>query len=99
MTRYYTVVSHLSGSIHSHLNLNYESKTLNYNPEESDHDPLTIITHQIIYTIVPKVMSLNCFISCHVLTPNILGCPSAYGMHDANFNIFMLIYSHAYILI
>ena len=37
-------------------------------------------------------------ISCHALTPNILGCPSAYGMHDANSNTFMLIYSHAYIL-
>ena len=39
-----------------------------------------------------------CFISCHALTPNILGCPSAYGMHDANSNKLMLIYSHAYIL-
>ena len=25
-------------------------------------------------------------ISCHALTPNILGCPSVYGMHDANPN-------------
>ena len=39
-----------------------------------------------------------CFISCHALTPNILGCPSTYGMHDANSNTFMLIYSHAHIL-
>ena len=34
-----------------------------------------------------------CFISCHAFTPNILGCPSAYGMHDDNSNTFMLIYS------
>ena len=27
-----------------------------------------------------------CFLSCHALTPNILGCPSAYGMHYANTN-------------
>ena len=26
------------------------------------------------------------FLSCHALTPNILGCPSAYGMHYANPN-------------
>ena len=36
-------------------------------------------------------------ISCHALTPNILGCLSAYGMHDANppnilDNIFTCIY-------
>ena len=37
-------------------------------------------------------------ISCHALMPNILGCPSAYGMHYANPKTFMLIYSHAYIL-
>ena len=37
-------------------------------------------------------------ISCDALTPNILGCPSAYGMHDANPKTFMLIYSHAYML-
>ena len=32
------------------------------------------------------------FLSCHALTPNILGCPSAYGMHYANPNKIMLIY-------
>ena len=36
------------------------------------------------------------FMSC--THPNILGFPSAYGMHDANSNTFMLIYLHAYIL-
>ena len=35
---------------------------------------------------------LFCFISCHVLTPNILGCPSAYGMYYANSKIVILIY-------
>ena len=32
-----------------------------------------------------------CFISCLALTPNILGCPSAYGMHYANSKSFILI--------
>ena len=43
-------------------------------------------------------ISVFFFISCHALIPSILGCPSAYGMNDANSNTFMLIYSHAYIL-
>ena len=32
------------------------------------------------------------FLSCHALTPNILGCPDAYGMHYANPNKLILIY-------
>ena len=32
------------------------------------------------------------FLSCHALTPNILGCHSAYGMHYAKPNKLMLIY-------
>ena len=45
-----------------------------------------------------KTFSFFFQFSCHALTPNTLGCPSAYGMHDVNSNTFMLIYSHAYIL-
>ena len=40
------------------------------------------------------------FLSCHALTPNILGCPGAYGMHCAiskQFMQHMPIYDHAYI--
>ena len=38
------------------------------------------------------------FISCHALTPIILGCPSAYEMHYVIFIQHMLIYiNHAYI--
>ena len=46
-----------------------------------------------------KVFILEAFlsISCHALTPNILGSPSAYGMHAANSNTFMLIYIHMHI--
>ena len=33
-----------------------------------------------------------CFLSCHALIPNFLGCPSAYGMQYPNSKIFMLIY-------
>ena len=32
------------------------------------------------------------FLSCHALTPTILGCPGAYGMHYAISKQFMLIY-------
>ena len=35
--------------------------------------------------------------SCHALTPIVLGCPDAYGMHYVNSKQFMLIYLHAYI--
>ena len=68
--------------------------------------PPTCIVGQSPNTILRKIFRRNsfhkhfhfCFISCYALTTNILGCLSAYGMHDANSNTFMLIYSHAYIL-
>ena len=52
------------------------------------------------WTILQKIFRRNsfhkhfhfCFLSCHALTPNILGCPNAYGMHYTNSRIFMLIY-------
>ena len=52
---------------------------------------------EILFTNISFLFHF-CFISCHALTLKILGYPSAYGMHDANSNTFMLIYSHAYIL-
>ena len=37
------------------------------------------------------------FLSCHALTPNILGCPSAYGIHYANSNNPCQYIKHVYI--
>ena len=37
--------------------------------------------HFLVLDNPPKPFSLD---SSHALTPIVLGCPSAYGMHDAN---------------
>ena len=43
------------------------------------------------------IMFHFCFISCHALTPNFLGCLGAHGKHYAISKLLMLIYLHAYI--
>ena len=57
----------------------------------------TTSQHNSLKNLPSKFLSQTIFFSfyfpsCHALTPNILGCPSAYGMHYANSKIFMLIY-------
>ena len=42
------------------------------------------------------IMFHFCFISCHALTPNFLGCPSAHGMHYAFSKPLMLIFTCIY---
>ena len=41
----------------------------------------TTIRSYLVLGNPPKPFSLD---SSHALTPTVLGCPSAYGMHDAN---------------
>ena len=67
-------------------------------PKGSVGRPSKAIIRKIFLEISFKTFFVFLSISCHVLTPNVLGYPSAYGMHDTNSNTFMLIYSHAYIL-
>ena len=59
--------------------------------------PFTNIFH---FSFLSLSFTFFHFLSCHALTPNILGCPSAYGMHYAISKQFMQrmpIYHHAYI--
>ena len=61
----------------------------------SDVNFWTISQHNSLENLPSKFISQTfsfCFHLCHALTPNILGCLSAYGMHYANSKIFMLIY-------
>ena len=41
----------------------------------------TTLRSYLVLDNPPKPFSLD---SSHALTPTVLGCPSAYGMHDAN---------------
>ena len=65
------------------------------NPRKQFMDPSnvncwTISQHNSLENLPSKFLSQTFFvfvsISCHALTPNILGCPSAYGMHYTNSN-------------
>ena len=65
------------------------------NPPKQFMDPSnvncwTISQHNSLENLPSKFLSQTFFvfvsISCHALTPNILGCPSAYGMHYTNSN-------------
>ena len=61
----------------------------------SDVNCWTISQHNSPENLPSKFLSQYfpfSFLSFHALTPNILGCPSTYGMHYANPKIFMLIY-------
>ena len=61
----------------------------------SDMNCWTISQHNSPENLPSKFLSQYFpfyFLSCHALTPNILGYPSAYGIHYVNLKIFMLIY-------
>ena len=52
-------------------------------PNSSENLPLKFLS---------QPFSFFSFLSCHALTPTILGCPGAYGMHYTISKQFMLIY-------
>ena len=56
-----------------------------------DHSPRQFFRKSSL-KFLSQPFSLFFSFSCHALTPIILGCPGAYGMHDVNFKPFMLIY-------
>ena len=94
------VLKNLLPRFGKYIGLPSEANQLDNPPKQfmgpSDVNCWTISQHNSPKNLPSKFLSqtffLFIFLSCHALTPNILGCPSAYGMHYANPKIFMLIY-------
>ena len=61
-----------------------------------DHSPRQFFGKYSL-KFLSQPFSLFFSFSCHALTPIILGCPGAYGMHYAISKQLMVIYLHAYI--
>ena len=61
-----------------------------------DHSPRQFFGKSSL-KFISQPFSLFFSFLCHALTPIVLGCPGAYGMHDVNSKQFMLIYLHVYI--
>ena len=76
----------------------FEANLLDNSPKQfmgsSDVNCWTISQLNSLENLPLKFLSqpFSFFLSCHALTPTILGCPGAYGMHYAISKQFMLIY-------
>ena len=77
----------------NYIRLPSEANLLDNLPKQfmgsSDVNCWTIFQHNSPDNLPSKILSQYFpfyFLSCHALTPNILRCPSAYGMHYANPN-------------
>ena len=94
------VLENLLPRFDKYIGLPSEASLLDNPPKKfigpSDVNCWTISQHNSPENLPLKIHFTNIFpflsFSCHALTPNILGCHSAYGMHYANPKILMLIY-------
>ena len=87
------VLENLLPSFGIYIRLSSEANMLDNPPKKfmgpSDVNCWIISQHNSPKNLPSKFLSQYfpfCFLSCHVPTPNILGCPSAYGIHYANPN-------------
>ena len=87
------VLENLLPRFGKYIGLPSEANMLDNPPKQfmgpSDVNCWTISQHNYPENLPSKFLSQYfrfCFLSCHALTHNILGCPNAYGMHYANPN-------------
>ena len=87
------VLENLLPRFSKYIGLPSEANMLDNPPKQfmgpSDVNCWTISQHNSLKNLPSKFISQYLsfyFLSCHALTSNILGCPSAYGMHYANPN-------------
>ena len=97
------VLENLLPRFGKHIGLPSEANLLDNLPKQfmgpSDVNCWTISQHNSPENLSSKFLSQYFpfyFLSWHALTPNILGCPSTYGMHYANSNNSCQYIKHAY---